>query len=94
MRDIFISHSSIDKPTIVRKLTEELRALGLDVWLDEDAILCGDNILDQIEQGVQNSLCVVLILTSSFFKSNWSSLELGCGKEIRIFGGSEVHLPR
>ena len=80
MRDIFISHSSIDKPTIVRKLAKELRALGLDVWLDEDDILCGDNILTQIEQGIQSSLCVVLILTPSFFQSNWSSLELGLAR--------------
>ena len=80
MRDIFISHSSIDKPTIVRKLAEELRILRLDVWLDEDVILCGDNILDQIEQGIKNSLCVALILTPAFFLSNWASLEIGLGR--------------
>lgn len=80
MRDIFISHSSIDKLTIVRKLAEELRSLRLDVWLDEDAILCGDNILDQIEMGIEKSLCVALILTPAFFTSNWASLEIGLAR--------------
>ena len=75
--DIFISHSSKDKPSVVRKLVVELRSMNFDVWLDEDVILCGDNILSEIEKGIQNSLCVVLVLTPAFFESNWTSLELG-----------------
>lgn len=80
MRDIFISHSSKDKPTLVRKLAETLRALPLDVWLDEDVILSGDNILEQIEKGIENSICVALILTPAFFQSNWASLEIGLAR--------------
>ena len=80
MKDIFISHSSIDKPTIVRELDDELRALGLETWLDENIILCGDNILEQIEKGIKNSLCIALILTPSFFLSNWASLEVGLAR--------------
>lgn len=80
MRDIFISHSSKDKPTLVRKLASALRALSFDVWLDEDVILCGDNILAQIERGIENSVCVALILTPAFFQSNWASLEIGLAR--------------
>ena len=46
MSDIFISHSSKDKDSLVRDFVKELRTLQLDVWMDEDVILCGDNILD------------------------------------------------
>ncbi|MDE6021625.1 MAG: toll/interleukin-1 receptor domain-containing protein [Ruminococcus sp.] len=77
MSDIFISHSSKDKDPLVRSLVEELRALRIDVWVDEDVILCGDNILDEIKKGIENSVCLVLILTPAFFESNWTSLELG-----------------
>lgn len=77
MSDVFISHSSKDKDAIVRNLAEKLRALHLDVWVDEDVILCGDNILDEIEKGIENSVCIALILTPAFFESNWTSLELG-----------------
>ena len=97
MRDIFISHSSKDKPILVRKLVTELRALSLDVWLDEDVILSGDNILDQIEKGIEDSVCVALILTPAFFQSNWTSLELGLARAqkencgiIPILSGVEV----
>lgn len=77
MIDIFISHSSKDKESLVRDFVQELRALQLDVWVDEDVILCGDNILDEIKKGIKNSACIALILTPAFFESNWTSLELG-----------------
>lgn len=77
MSDIFISHSSKDKDSLVRNFARQLRALQLDVWVDEDAILCGDNILDEIKKGIESSVCIALILTPAFFESNWTSLELG-----------------
>lgn len=77
MSDIFISHSSKDKVSLVRNFARQLRALGLDVWVDEEVILCGDNILNEIKKGIENSACIALILTPAFFESNWTSLELG-----------------
>ena len=77
MSDIFISHSSKDKNFLVRNFVRQLRDLRLDVWVDEDVILCGDNILDEIKKGIENSRCIALILTPAFFESNWTSLELG-----------------
>lgn len=77
MSDIFISHSSKDKNFLVRNFVRQLRDLRLDVWVDEDVILCGDNILDEIKKGIENSGCIALILTPAFFESNWTSLELG-----------------
>ena len=80
MSDVFISHSSKDKPTVVRRMAALLRDMRLDVWVDEDSILCGDNLLDEIEKGIGDSLCIVLVLTPSFFESNWTSLELGIAR--------------
>lgn len=77
MNDIFISHSSRDKDFIVRDLVKQLRFLRLNVWVDEDVILCGNNILDEIKKGIENSVCIALILTPAFFESNWTSLEIG-----------------
>lgn len=77
MNDIFISHSSRDKDFIVRDLVKQLRILRLNVWVDEDVILCGNNILDEIKKGIENSVCIALILTPAFFESNWTSLEIG-----------------
>ena len=77
MYDVFISHSSKDKKDYVYKLRDSLKDFGYDVWLDEDIILTGDNIFDEIEKGIRESLCILLILTPHFFASNWTSLEAG-----------------
>ena len=41
--DIFLSHSSVDQPS-VRELAERLQAAGLRVWFDEWCIKPGDDI--------------------------------------------------
>lgn len=39
--------------------------------------MTGDNILNEIKRGIEQSLCVVLVLTQHFFNSNWTALEVG-----------------
>jgi hypothetical protein len=54
--DVFLSHSSKDKPT-VRAVAERLRADGLRVWLDDWQLRPGDNILPELTPGVK---CVII----------------------------------
>jgi hypothetical protein len=77
MYDAFISHSSKDKSSYVYKLRDRMEELGFKIWLDEENIITGDNILNEIKRGIKDSLCVILILTKHFFDSNWTSLETG-----------------
>jgi len=77
MYDLFMSHSSKDKEKYVYELRDQMNALGCKVWLDEDNIITGDNILKVINEGIKDSLCVALILTRHFFNSNWTALEIG-----------------
>ena len=72
--DVFLSHSSKDKPA-VRALAERLRADGLRVWLDEWAILPGDNIPLAIEDGIQRSRILILFMSANAFGSDWVHLE-------------------
>jgi hypothetical protein len=72
-----MSHSSKDKEKYVYKLRDQIKDYGYKVWLDEDNIITGENILDEIKSAIKDSLCVVLILTQNFFDSNWTSLEIG-----------------
>ena len=77
MYDAFISHSSKDKTKYVYELRDYMIEHGCKIWLDEDNILTGDNILSEIKKGIEKSLCVILVLTEDFFNSNWTSLEIG-----------------
>ena len=46
--DVFLSHSSVDKPQVAR-LAERLEKTGLRVWFDRDDIDHGQDIVAAIE---------------------------------------------
>lgn len=72
--DVFLSHNSQDKPA-VRQLAERLRQDGLRVWFDEWIIRVGDDIYLSIEQGLQASRVLVLVMSEYAFGSGWVDLE-------------------
>ena len=72
--DVFLSHSSKDKPA-VRELAERLRADGLRVWFDEWEIQPGDSIPAKIEQGLEGSRTLVLVMSASAFAAEWVTLQ-------------------
>lgn len=77
MFDFFISHSSLDKALIVDKMVAELEKSHCSVWYDKEQISYGDNINQEIEDGLKNSFCLVLIITKNFFNSKWVYFEFG-----------------
>ncbi len=77
MYDVFISHSSRDKDSIVYSLEKKLKEKNIDVWLDIKEILVGDSILGAIEKGLNNSIFIILVITPDFFESFWTPVEIG-----------------
>ncbi len=74
MARIFISHSSKDKE-FVRKLSDDLRDLGHQPWLDEWDIKVGDCIETKVEHGIAEADYVVVVLSANSVASNWVSRE-------------------
>ncbi len=72
--DVFLSHSSHDKP-VVRELAERLKGDGLRVWLDDWVIQPGDMIGLKVEQGLESSRTLVLVMSQAAFDSEWVTLE-------------------
>ncbi len=72
--DVFLSHSSLDKPT-VRALAERLRQDGVRVWFDEWEIQPGDSIFSKVEYGLENARLLVLCMSQHAFNSDWATLE-------------------
>lgn len=72
--DVFLSHSSKDKP-VVRDLAERLKADGVRVWFDEWRIQPGDSIPLAIEQGLEQSRTLILIMSGNSLASDWVTLE-------------------
>ncbi len=72
--DVFISHSSKDKPA-VGELAQRLKKDGLRFWFDEWEIMPGDMIPLKIEQGLEQSRTLVLVMSANAFASEWVALE-------------------
>jgi hypothetical protein len=67
---VFLSHSSADKDA-VRRLGEDLRRAGLEVWFDEKEIRVGDSIIRKIQEGLDNTQYLALWLTRGSVESGW-----------------------
>jgi TIR domain-containing protein/pentapeptide repeat protein len=48
----FISYSHADK-SFARRLHDQLQACGIRCWLDEQQILPGDKVFDEVDRGIQ-----------------------------------------
>ena len=76
--DLFISHASEDKDSIARPLYHALIAHGFSVWFDEAELRLGDSLRSSIDDALAKCRYGIVILSPSFFKKNWTTLELGC----------------
>jgi SAM-dependent methyltransferase len=71
---IFVSHNQLAKPW-VRRFVEALRSHGLSVFFDEDSIAPGSNVVRALDQALDGSQFIVLIVTPASLQSEWVSME-------------------
>jgi tetratricopeptide (TPR) repeat protein len=68
--DVFVSHSSVDKPW-VHRLVAGLERYGVSVWLDETQIRPGTSILSALERGIEASNAMILVVSPEAMASGW-----------------------
>lgn len=90
--DVFISHASEDKDSVVRPLAYALSNGGLKVWYDEFELKLGDSLRRKIDTGLAKSRFGVVVLSRSFFGKGWTNYELD-GLVTRSITGEQVILP-
>jgi len=83
LKSIFLCHSSEDKP-IVRPIAQELTIRGSQVWLDEAEILVGDSILEKIQDGIERSDYLGIVLSKKSVESVWVKKEVEAGLILEI----------
>lgn len=91
--DLFISHAFEDKDDFVRPLANRLKSIGLNIWYDEFSLTLGDSLRKSIDHGLSNSQYGLVILSSAFFKKNWTQYELNGLITNEIAGENKVILP-
>lgn len=86
---VFLSHSSVDKPTIVEPLYDFLQTQEIDVWLDKYEIDYGDNIYQKVNEGINNAQFAIFVLTENFLNSKWAKEEISAFTEL-IFNDKSI----
>ncbi len=75
MTDVFISHSYQDKP-LVKRLAKQLRDEGLSIWLDEESLLPGSDIVASLSQAISSARAVLVVLGDRKESSDWVRSEV------------------
>jgi hypothetical protein len=75
---VFISYSHADK-TFVDKLAANLVKHNAHVWLDRWELNVGDSILNHVQQAIQDSDALLIVLSKTSVTSEWCKKELNAG---------------
>jgi hypothetical protein len=74
--DVFIAHSSVDKPYVV-PLVSALEAAGISVWFDKTTMEWGDNLRSEIDRGLAACRYGIVVFSKAFLKKRkWTEHEL------------------
>jgi hypothetical protein len=74
--DVFVSHASEDKDSLVRPLAAALTSIGVSVWYDEFSLSPGDSISRSIDKGIGGSRYGLVVLSPAFIGKSWPEYEL------------------
>ncbi|MFW1341069.1 toll/interleukin-1 receptor domain-containing protein [Vibrio parahaemolyticus] len=89
---VFLSHASADK-MFARRLGNDLRHYGIDVWIDEAEIKVGDSLIEKISQGLSDMQYVLVLLSEASCNSEWVKKEINIALNQEIYGKKVVILP-
>ena len=90
--DVFISHASEDKDSVVRPLAIALKNKGVNVWYDEFELKIGDSLRRKIDRGLSKSKFGIVVISRSFIKKGWTNYELD-GLMTKAISGQQILLP-
>jgi hypothetical protein len=74
MHTVFISHATQDTQ-FAHHLADDLRRLGVRVWIAPESIRPGEGWVSAIERGLEESSHMVVVLTPAALKSKWVKKE-------------------
>ncbi len=73
--DVFISHASEDKDTVVRQLADALEKMKVKIWFDEFSLKIGDSLSKSIDDGLQKSKFGIVVISKNFLEKHWTDYE-------------------
>jgi TIR domain len=76
--DLFVSYSHL-QADLVTRLAGQLRRNQVKVWFDGWEMQPGDFLRDRISAGIEQSRCLLVVVSRDALTSNWVKYELNCG---------------
>lgn len=89
---VFISYSSEDK-TFVERLSQKLVENHIGVWLDKWEMKPGDSLMDKIQNGLEDSSYLLVVLSKHYVSSEWCRKEQNAGLVKEINSKKVVVIP-
>jgi nucleoside phosphorylase len=68
--DVFISYSSEDRE-FADRIKTAVRQKGLRVWIDKEQIVAGDLFVGNIEEGLEKSASIAILISPDSIESGW-----------------------
>ena len=75
---IFISYSHENQDK-VEKIAAHLVKDRANIWIDEWELNVGDSILNKIQEAIETSAALLIVLSKASVKSEWCKKELTAG---------------
>lgn len=92
MSKVFLSHAGIDKP-FVERLAQDLIKKGVDVWYDKWEIKVGDSILWKIEESIEESDYLAIVISKEAWESAWVRTEIEAAFQRQVEMKAKFILP-
>lgn len=74
--DVFIS-AARDDAGYVRELARQLTARGVSTWYDREQPRIGGGFANEIQEALERSRFMVMVLSPSYFSDSWTNFEMG-----------------
>ena len=65
---VFLSYQWDAKP-LVRQVSEALKRVGINTWIDDEMMAMGKDVLESMAEGVENASCVVVFFSDAYKES-------------------------
>lgn len=93
MKDVFICHASEDKNNVVEPIYKALEKSDIKCWYDKNEIKWGDSVTDKVNDGLNNSKYVIVVLSKHFMEKAWPKREMNAALNIEASLGKTKVLP-
>jgi hypothetical protein len=90
VKQVFISYATEEDGEFAQRLAKDLRGLGAQVWIAPESILPGEEWVDAIERGLEESSQMVVVLTPAALESPWVRTETNIAIAQERLGRMEI----